>query len=1432
MLRNDDEVGVVNLGRLWESRLSSFRARHTEQGDIENGLQFPKHPLMQMEGHPFDTVAWLTAPIDIKDEAGKVIFADNVEFPETWGERDKQVVASKYFFGDHGQGFRETSLKQMLTRVSCTIALWALDNGTFRSPSDAENFLNYLIMIQLHQEFAFNSPVYFNVGVHCYGLDPSPENYIWDEESQGVIPCPDANIYPQISACFIQSVEDNMQSIMKLATSEAMLFKRGSGCLDPNTLVLTDRGLVRLVSFGDDSGAIWRDIETEVQTDEGPRMAVKFYRNGLVPTLRVRTKQGSELIGTPNHKVKVVQVDGSWAWSRIDDLRPGDILPLRIGGMIGEPCEVPLLASSYSRPAVGMPARPVNLPVVMTSDLAVLIGNFMGNGSLHSRSLRWIVAQTDGDVRDYLVGLIQSTFGQLPVVRDEEGYWEINVNSKILRDWWEANGFAKMRIAGKSGKGSGEPRIPDAVLDTNDPLVYGAFLRGLFEADGGTNKSIPYISTSYSRFSQQVRSVLLVLGLPSRTFECIPGVSSKGGGVNYQVGLRNATYNSKFQEMIGFIGLRKSEKVKNPSGMRQSGKNDLVWLSDGDLDNFISLADWGQGKAAIQLARKNYGGAMTRNLARRIFVALGDARLGKVLNYAFETVSAVEDAGERETVDLSVLDNHTYIASGFITHNTGTDLSTLRSSREKLSGGGVPSGPVSFMGMYDRIAAIVKSGGKTRRAAKMQTIKYWHPDIWQFVECKPQMERMARDLIAAGYPKDFNGLVYSTVLYQNANLSVRVDDSFMAAARGGGTFDTRAVTTGNIVATYPAEKLLDAIAAGSHDCGDPALQFEDTIQRWHTCPNTAPINSSNPCSEYMFLNDTACNLASLNLLRFRDVSGQSAPSWNRDHLFNTCRVAATAMETMVGRASYPTPEIALNSHRFRPLGGGYCNLGALLMVRGLPYDSPAGRLLGAALASLVTATFYLTSADLARLFGAFDGYAVNADAMMNVIEMHRQNFMDQRKELESADGITVADLNLFDLIQGVWRNAIFMGRSWGYRNSQGTCIAPTGTIGFMMGCDTLGIEPETALVRYKHLAGGGVLKLVNICVPESLRGLGYSPEDIAGIVKHMSLYGTIEDVILERVGPAEIQIASGLKPEHLPVFDCAFPPAPGEVDGRKFRPREGRSIAPGGHVRMMGQATGCVSGAISKTVNMPASSTVEDIKNIYFDAWVAGCKSISVYRDGSKGDQPVSTSAPVVSRPVPVAAPVLVPGLPARFRMPDDRQATIHKFNIMGHEGFITVGLTPDGQPGEVFIEVAKQGSTVGGLMGVIGTLISLLLQHYVPMSKIVEKLAGQNFEPRGITKNINIRFCKSIVDYLGQYLGSHFVPGFQAGKNPLRADGATSAASSGPDALEESLPAPLAGYAANLNGSICSACGEIMVRVGQNCEICSCGHTEGGCGG
>ncbi len=521
---------------------------------------------------------------------------------------------------------------------------------------------------------------------------------------------------------------------------------------------------------------------------------------------------------------------------------------------------------------------------------------------------------------------------------------------------------------------------------------------------------------------------------------------------------------------------------------------------------------------------------------------------------------------------------------------TGTDLSTLRSSREKLAGGGKPSGPVSFMRVYDSIASVIKSGGKTRRAAKMQTLKVWHPDILEFIECKTKEEKKAQTLIECGYEANFNGEAYSSVMFQNANLSVRATDAFLRAAETDAEWTTRAVTTGRPMQTHRAKVLLDKIAEGTWLCGDPGMQYEDTIQRWHTCPNTAPINSSNPCSEYMFLDDSACNLASINLMKFRREDG----TFDAKSFRAACRVFITAQEILVDHASYPTDRIAANSHKFRPLGLGYANLGSLIMASGLPYDSDEGRGLAGAVTAIMHGQAYLTSAEHAANVGPFDGFALNREPMLRVMEMHRD-------AVESI-GSHAAD-DLVDEARAVWDACLEAGRAHGYRNSQVTVLAPTGTIAFMMDCDTTGVEPDIALVKYKSLAGGGVLKIVNRTVPMALRKLGYDEPAILGVLGYIDANDTIEG-------------APGLKDEHLPVFDCAFAP-----------PQGGRSIHYQGHLRMMAAVQPFLSGAISKTVNMPSEATVADIRNAYLEGWKLGLKALAIYRDGSKGSQPVNTKS-------------------------------------------------------------------------------------------------------------------------------------------------------------------------------------------------------------
>ena len=686
---------------------------------------------------------------------------------------------------------------------------------------------------------------------------------------------------------------------------------------------------------------------------------------------------------------------------------------------------------------------------------------------------------------------------------------------------------------------------------------------------------------------------------------------------------------------------------------------------------------------------------------------------------------------------------------------TGTDLSSLRSSREKLSGGGRPSGPVSFMRVYDAVASVVKSGGKTRRAAKMQTLKIWHPDVLEFIECKTKEEKKAQALIREGYEANFNGEAYSSVLFQNANLSVRVTDAFLRAADEGSEWTTRAVTTGRPMDTYDASMLMDRIAEGTWLCGDPGVQYEDTIQRWHTCPNTAPINSSNPCSEYMFLDDSACNLASINLMKFRREDGTfDAPRFRA-----ACRTFITAQEILVDHASYPTERIAANSHKFRPLGLGYANLGALIMASGRPYDSDQGRALAGAITAIMHGEAYRTSAEHAANLGPFDGFAINREPMLHVIEMHRD-------AVETIDPSCPQDL--LDEARAMWSECLALGRRHGYRNSQVTVIAPTGTIAFMMDCDTTGIEPDIALVKYKSLAGGGMLKIINRTVPMALKTLGYDDPEIKAIAEYIEENDTIEG-------------APALKDDHLAVFDCAFPPA-----------RGGRSIHWQGHVRMMAAAQPFLSGAISKTVNMPRDASVADVREAYYEGWRLGLKALAIYRDGSKESQPLSTSseeskakeklaaaspepapvaaeAPHVPAPLPVAETASAKPQPRRERLPDTRRSVTHKFDIQGHEGYVTVGFFADGRPGELFITMAKEGSTVGGLMDVIGTLVSMGLQYGVPLDVFVNKFAHSRFEPSGFTKNPDIPIAKSITDYIFRWLGMEFIAGYREANAPKR---------------------------------------------------------------
>jgi ribonucleoside-diphosphate reductase alpha chain len=786
---------------------------------------------------------------------------------------------------------------------------------------------------------------------------------------------------------------------------------------------------------------------------------------------------------------------------------------------------------------------------------------------------------------------------------------------------------------------------------------------------------------------------------------------------------------------------------------------------------------------------------------------------------------------------------------------TGTNFSSLRGSRESLSGGGIASGPVSFMKGFDAFAGVIKSGGKTRRAAKMVILNVDHPDIMEFIESKVKEERKAHVLIEQGYDSSIDGEAYTSVFFQNANHSVRVTDEFMRAVEEDRDWWTRNVNDGKPADKYRARDMMKAMAESAWQCGDPGMQYDTTINRWHTSKATDRINASNPCSEYMFLDDTACNLASLNLLKFLGPNGQ----FDTEDFRHSVDVTITAQEILVDNASYPTERIARNSHDYRPLGLGYANLGALLMSLALPYDSDGGRDFCGTVTALMTGEAYAQSARIAERMGPFGGYPRNREPMLDVIRMHRDSLRPLKEEHVQP--------SLLQAARKSWDDALELGEKWGYKNSQVSVLAPTGTIGFMMDCDTTGIEPDLALVKQKKLVGGGVIKIVNNTVPQALMHLGYSPEHVSQIVDYIDVNAKIEG-------------APGLKAEHLAVFDCSLSPMGG-----------GRSISWRGHLRMMAAAQPFLSGAISKTINMPEESTVDDIMEAYIESWKFGLKAVAIYRDNSKRSQPLSAAAKSedakasasaeaapVAAAVPVAARAVAPAAfaPAvfasgqlaevpqgageqqelftrarRLKLPNERDSITHKFSVGGHEGYLTVGKYVDGTPGEIFIKMAKEGSTLSGIMDAFALSVSIALQYGVPLRALVDKFVNSRFEPSGYTGNPEIRYAKSVVDYIGRWLGGKFISRDYLDSDVAVADEEVSApapvnsgASAAPAAFVAAPAAtsiPVTGVrkaaetettmrprAAIDDAPYCSECGMLMTPNGSCYKCSNCGSTSG----
>jgi ribonucleoside-diphosphate reductase alpha chain len=776
---------------------------------------------------------------------------------------------------------------------------------------------------------------------------------------------------------------------------------------------------------------------------------------------------------------------------------------------------------------------------------------------------------------------------------------------------------------------------------------------------------------------------------------------------------------------------------------------------------------------------------------------------------------------------------------------TGTNLSPLRSSTEGLSGGGIASGPLSFMKGFDAFAGVIKSGGKTRRAAKMVILNIDHPDIVDFIECKQKEEAKAHALVAMGYDGSHpDSDAYSSIFFQNANNSVRVTDDFMYSVLRDTDFSTRAVKDNRPMHTYKAKEMLYKVADATWHCGDPGMQFDTTVNRWHTSKNTARINASNPCSEYMFLDDSACNLASLNLLKFAPNGTFDVEAYR-----HAVDVLITAQEILVDNAGYPTEMIGKNSHDYRPLGLGYANLGALLMAAGLPYDSDAGRDYAACVTAIMCGEAYLQSSRIAELCqplvpateatqkglaetnlgskampgAACPGWYINREPFLDVIRMHRASVNNINK--------SNVPTPLYESSKACWDEALAHGEKFGYRNSQVTVLAPTGTIGFMMDCDTTGVEPDLALVKYKKLVGGGMIKIVNNTVPTALFKLGYSHDEADKIVSYIDATGTIEG-------------APHIKDEDLAVFDCSFKPAKGT-----------RSIHYMGHLKMMAATQPFISGAISKTVNLPESASVEEIMEAYIQAWKLGLKAVAIYRDGCKKSQPLSAAGTKTAQAGNASASSVssvvepdnlnAPPRAVRHKLPEERMSVTHKFNIGGHEGYITVGLYPSGEPGEIFITMAKEGSTVSGLMDSFALAVSIALQHGVPLKLLCEKFEHTRFEPSGWSGNPEIGFAKSIMDYIFRWLHMRFLTGQQqllfenlrpklAAAQPSEIGDLNGSAD--PGVGRALSPASGTVHAADaLSGIVdlgdaptCSFCGSIMTRNGSCYRCMSCGSTSG----
>jgi ribonucleoside-diphosphate reductase alpha chain len=1305
-------------------------ALSVEHGPARRGLQVRR--LFTNKGtHPYDELTWERRDAVITNwRDGTTAFEQrDLEFPATWSQNATNIVAQKYFRGPLGTPQREHSVRQMVDRVAGTITRWGSKGGYFASDADAEAFQAELTHLLVNQRAAFNSPVWFNVGV-----EPDPQ-------------------------C--------------------------SACQPYDALVSTPTGMVPIGELVER-----RAIGTVVYDAHGETRVRAVKANGDKRVYRVLLRNGSFVEATGDHLVYAVpERRAMGSWLRVDQLRPGmrlHLYPHR--GSADDPVG-PLAAFAERQAEIGG-----------ATTTLVRTGSATREAS-EAALAGWL--QADGFVGQYATGTNTSLTIEFQTVTEEEHDWvrrhlqvvfpdvhqhvrtfetadatltgrRIRLYGEALRPFVESWGLLGRRH---------DLRVPARLWNAPNEAV-AAYLRSIFQADGyvtvqGGSGRVAFAVIS-ERWTEDIQVLLLRLGIYSRRLRKAEPRPDRSDLFEVQISVRSER--AAFRSKIGFLSAAKAATLD--ASLELDGKS-CPSLREEEI---VAVED--RGVQPVYDIQTDSGEYLSNNVrVHNCFILSVSDTMPSILNW--------------------------YVEEGMIFKGgsgSGINLSTIRSSKEPLGNGGEASGPVSFMRGADASAGTIKSGGKTRRAAKMVVLNVDHPDVRDFIWCKAREEHKARVLRDAGFDMDLDGRDSISIQYQNANNSVRVTDDFMRAYEADTSFDLKAVLDGQTMETVRARDLMREIAQAAWECADPGMQYDTTINDWHTTPESGRINASNPCSEYMHLDNSACNLASLNLLKFLGGDGRFDVTAFR----HAVEIVFLAQEIIVGNSSYPTERITQNARDFRQLGLGYANLGALLMALGKAYDSDGGRAWAGSITALMTGHAYRTSARIAQVTGPFAGYPKNREPMLRVMGKHRA-------AVDQIDA-SLVQTDLFEAARTAWDEAIELGTEHGYRNAQASVLAPTGTIGLLMDCDTTGIEPDLALVKTKKLVGGGSMSIVNQTVPRALRTLGYADEHVQAITEYVAENNSVKG-------------APALRAEHYPVFDCAMGDSP---------------IHYMGHIRMMAATQPFLSGAISKTVNMPEHVTVEEVEHAYVEGWKLGLKALAIYRDNCKVGQPLSADKKITTD---TGAVIEVDQAPVRRRLPKQRPSKTTSFRVGDIEGYLTAGSYPDDGLGEIFVKVSKQGSTLSGVMDAFAIAVSVGLQYGVPLEALVAKFTNMIFEPNGMTDDPDIRIAQSLVDYLARRLAIDYLDletrqalGIKTtAERTAEVNGTAEPAIAEPvagpapapaevesqrPAAPAPAPAPLApaftpGMAA-VDAPYCSTCG-VRMRPAGSCFVCeSCGTTSG----